>query len=188
MKDENTNHRILVKNREYWWKEIQKASDFGSIESDAFRKKGEACPIRGCSLKVAFRRVCAIHYQRMQKCGSFDVERPIGCKNGKWNPRWKGGEIKIQDGRTLVYVENHPFPSHSGGNHVLRYRLVMEKAIGRYLLPHEIVHHKNGDCTDDRIENLELMSQSDHIKEHLPEMNKIRLNRLRSRKNKETIK
>jgi hypothetical protein len=44
--------------------------------------------------------------------------------------------------------------------------LVMEEHIGRYLLPEEEVHHINGVITDDRIENLELTTHSEHAKKH----------------------
>ena len=46
------------------------------------------------------------------------------------------------------------------------HRYIMEQYLGRKLRRDEVVHHKNGDTRDNRIENLEVMSLSEHTKMH----------------------
>lgn len=69
--------------------------------------------------------------------------------------RWQGGAPQIIRKST-----------RKGGKHQSRYRYVMEKHLGRKLTSNEVVHHINGNPIDDRIENLMVMTASEHTKLH----------------------
>ena len=98
------------------------------------------------------------------KSNGFQMRRS-GPDFGEHHPGWKGGRLVNKDGYIAVYSPNHP---HKKGTHVLEHRLVMEKHLGRYLLPSEVVHHKNGVKDDNRIENLEVFqSNAEHLAETL---------------------
>lgn len=96
----------------------------------------------------------------------------LKCKGlatrGANNPNWKGGRSVRYDGRTLVFAPDYPGPKVCG-SYVLEYRLVMERHLGRLLREDELVHHINGDPTDNRIENLEIVSAAQHAREHIAE-------------------
>jgi hypothetical protein len=63
-----------------------------------------------------------------------------------------------QDGYARVRQPDHPNAWPNGI--VLEHVLVVSRYLGRALLPHENVHHKNGDRADNRLENLELWSKA----------------------------
>lgn len=99
-----------------------------------------------------------------ENSGRFKKGNLVGRENlvralpGKDHFMWKGGRIKRPNGYIVVHSPDHP---HAGtGGYVREHRLVMEAAIGRYLDPKEVVHHKNHKRDDNRIENLALFSSN----------------------------
>jgi len=70
----------------------------------------------------------------------------------------KEGGFWYENGYKVIYQGN--------GKGRKEHLLIMEQHIGRKIKPGEVVHHKNGNKLDNRIENLELMSWSDHSKLH----------------------
>ena len=85
-------------------------------------------------------------------------------KTGKFNPWWAGGK-RIANGYIRIYIPNHPYADIYG--YVAEHRLVVEKNIGRYLKPNEVVHHINHDRSNNDLNNLRLLSsQSEHLSIH----------------------
>ena len=82
-------------------------------------------------------------------------------KKGKDHRYWKGGRIRVHD-YVYIYKPDHHF-SNSGG-YVPEHRLVWEEYYNSCLLKNADVHHKNNIRYDNRIENLEAMTHSQHMK------------------------
>ena len=92
--------------------------------------------------------------QRAQRCRSCWGKAHAGANA----TGWKGGRThNVGTGYVRVINAGHP---RAAGGYVLEHVLVVEEVIGRYLLPGENVHHKNGVRDDNRPENLELWISS----------------------------
>jgi hypothetical protein len=74
----------------------------------------------------------------------------------------------MDKGRVMVYAPDHPDARLLGGKYIYEYRMVAEQVVGRRLRSDEIVHHIDGDPSNNRPENLAVMTPSEHIRVHLP--------------------
>lgn len=97
-------------------------------------------------------------------------------RSGENSHLWNGGKTKDKEGHILVLRKGNPMADKRG--YVMEHRLIMSEYLGRMLNPDEIVHHKNGIKDDNRIENLEIMSNGEHT----------RLHHLGAKRSKETCK
>lgn len=69
----------------------------------------------------------------------------------------QGTTFTLSTGYVLIKVDN---------NWVVEHRYNMECYLGRKLLPEEIVHHKDFTKDNNEVSNLQIMTQSEHMKLH----------------------
>ena len=107
--------------------------------------------------KKVDKHYCAKHLPQFY-LNTIIHENKSNPKNREKNGQWKGGVNKRQDGYLRITIES--------GTRQLYHRYLLEKHLGIKLKPSQVVHHVNGDNTDNRLENLLIVSQQEHTKLH----------------------
>lgn len=111
------------------------------------------CAVIGCvSLRLA-KGLCGLHWQRAK--ASIPLHLPHHF-NWIYTTGWRN-----RDRYKKVSRRNKTYSEH---------RLIATTILGRDLLPHEVVHHKDEDKTNNHPNNLEVMTRSSHTLLH----NKLR--------------
>jgi len=100
-----------------------------------------SCSFEGCGAPHQAKGFCEDHYYRWKRYG--DPAHPVRYRKGTGHVTPEGYRVFTINKRT-----------------VFEHRLVVERSLGRELLPEENVHHRNGDRLDNRLTNLELWSTS----------------------------
>lgn len=91
--------------------------------------------------------------------------QPSGPACNRWN---ETGRMISSQGYVLIRVgRSHPLAF--GNGYAYEHHLVMVAALGRALASDEVVHHVNGNRSDNRLENLSLTTRSSHAVIHTAE-------------------
>ena len=111
-----------------------------------FRDK-KPCSINECTGKSQAHGLCSKHHARKYYYG--DPTKPL--------IRAPKGSGYVGDGYRWIKVNGKKYPEH---------RYLMEKHIGREIKRGEVVHHKNHNRLDNRIQNLEVLERGAHTSMH----------------------
>ena len=110
------------------------------------------------------------HLKRIGFCIRQRGDASSGTQAREKNPNWKGGVSHDGAGYVTVNIGN--------GKQARQHRLIAEQMLGRPLNNGEVIHHKNGNRSDNRVENIEVLSQSEHMKKHITKEEASRRGRL----------
>lgn len=158
----------------------------------------------GCGRKVERNKHYKYKWNKYIKghyANILNKNNPRGDIHGLRNPNWRGGRRRDADGYILIKDEKHPFKTKK--NLVYEHRLIMESYLRRFNPNHQSliningklyidksydVHHINGIKDDNRIENLQGILHSEHIRNHLSDLCKGEYTKEFNQKLKEIIR
>lgn len=109
--------------------------------------------------------------RRIGKSSRGTVNAAVSKSNrqraGEQHPSWKGGRYIDHHGYVMVNVRSGRNGDSGWTNYRKEHFLVMEEHLGRELQPGEVVHHIDGDKTNNLLTNLWLTDQGGHRTAHI---------------------
>lgn len=136
--------------RGYCEKHYRELLRTGSRKRHRAYEPTEVCSVEGCESRPVSRGMCNPHYCAAKRHGN-----PLKTVYG---PRGQG-TISKKYGYRLVACNGRQKAEH---------RVVMEEALGRQLTSGEIIHHRDGNKTNNALSNLEITNRRDHARMHHP--------------------
>jgi hypothetical protein len=120
------------------------------------RQMEKQCSVHGCNkpAKGGSQGMCGMHAQRVRRYGDPNYVTPEAQRRA--NSR-KAQLVRVAEVKPTTYRKLH-------GRH--EHRVIAEQMLGRPLMRNEIVHHIDGNKHNNDPSNLQVMTQSEHVREH----------------------
>jgi hypothetical protein len=154
---------------------------------------GKTCVTQGTNLRAGVTRSCGCLRSHLKKSNSLDIKEVVRLYHDESLDSIQVGKIMNVSGTVIRnmlrengivvrgkgeatslramgrIVERHEYLAIKTGENrhgTMLHRYLIEQHLGRKLGGGEVVHHVNGDKRDNRLENLRVMTRSDHTSLH----------------------
>lgn len=121
---------------------LQMSADGQSLSEIARTVKTKTCEVR----------------RFLERNGIVKTYDSGSANTGERHYAWKG-RLVDKDGYVLIHRKGHP-NARKHTHYVFEHRLVIEEALGRILLPTEVIHHKDGNKQNNDPSNLQLFQNN----------------------------